>query len=143
MSGGIGLFTYAFYSENGLQSASYNSITNNLVWGTAGTPKYYYGDSFYRSIVGKEVDVRYYPRGLGLAELTQIFTQRKVVCIRGCQVCIDLVTCSQCISEYYLSGGKCLRCSLGCATCSGANNNQCLSCSKDYTLSATSCLSKG
>ena len=141
MKAGKGLLSYALYSENALHSVSLDSGSINSAWGTTGTPNINYGDS-YRSIVGKVVDVRYYPRGLEAADFTQLFTQRKAVCVRSCQVCIDLVTCSQCTAGYYLSGGTCLRCFMGCATCSGAGETQCISCSAGYTLSTSSCMSK-
>lgn len=139
---GKGLLCYGLYSDITITCVNFDSGSTNLVWGTAGSPKILYGDTHASSIIGKEVDKRYYPRGLELADFSNLFTQRKAACAVGCGVCLDLVTCSQCVAGYYLSGGGCIKCFSGCATCSGVSESQCVTCSSGYTFESSSCRSK-
>ena len=58
-----------------------------------------------------------------------------------CQYCLDISTCSQCQSGWYLSGGTgaCVACDSamgGCLQCTSAS--QCLTCSGGYYLNILS-----
>ena len=127
---GSGLVCYALESVTTLTCLleTPSPAGSNLTWGTAGIPKIYYGDPSHPSIVGKEVDARYYATALTQPELTILFTQRKLTCTLHCQTCSDWMTCSLCATGWYLSGGKCLRCNACCVDCTGFGNTACGTC---------------
>lgn len=144
VANGTGLLCYGLFIYNSLICGSVTTGEMNLPWGTAGTPRMYYGDSFHNSIVGKEVDVRYYATGLSESEFNSLFTERKLACSLHCQVCSDLVTCSQCKEGWYLDGSSnCIRCNTCCVRCTGPGNSACLSCAPSCMSTASNtCVSK-
>lgn len=125
---GSGLLCYGLYSDPSLTCESVTPGGMNLPWGTNGVPKIYYGDASDSSIIGKQVDARYYATGLTQSELNTLFSLRKSACSLHCQTCSDLVTCNQCEIGWYLINNNCKRCSPCCAGCTGAGNSACLSC---------------
>lgn len=126
---GSGLLCYGLYSDSCLTCVSETPGGMNLPWGAAGVPKIYYGDAFYRSIIGKESDARYYATGLSECDLNTLFTQRKAACSLHCQICSDLVTCTQCEIGLYLdANSNCVLCNACCVECTGPGNSACLSC---------------
>ena len=134
----FGLITYSVLTcHTGTPGGS------NLVWGTAGTPMLYYGDNFMYSIIGKEVDARYYTTGLTEADFNARFSQRKVLCVLNCQTCSAFLTCSLCTAGFYLAGGVCNRCNSCCIVCSGPGHSSCISCAPSCYLLGANCISTG
>ena len=119
---------FALYTDVSLTCATIAPLSPIITWGTVGG-QIYFGDLFLGSIVGKETDCRYYSTSLSQAELTTLFTQRKAVCIPHCLTCSDIVTCTQCVSGWYLSGSNtCISCNPCCGACTGAGDTACTSC---------------
>lgn len=141
MKNGFGTLCFGLLSDSTLTCNTGTPGGINLVWGSAGIPKIYYGDNFSQSIIGKEVDGRYYTQGLTEADFNDRFAQRKVICMYNCQTCSDFLTCSLCVAGFYLSGGKCLRCSSCCGSCTGPGNSSCTSCAPSCYLLGASCIS--